>query len=164
MSSAGESQADNRFHHHRGFTLIELLVVLVIIGGLAVLAGVSIGRYVSFASQRQWADRVDAFVRSGRTLSVRHMCPVELRIVSQRIDLMLCGQPSGRLDIPASFAVDTSSARNAALVHIHKDGVRSFWFIPNRAMSGAIVELRDGEKVLRVIDARQAYAHEDAVP
>ena len=92
------------------------------------------------------------------------MCPVELRIVSQRIDLMLCGQPSGRLDIPASFAVDTSSARNAALVHIHKDGVRSFWFIPNRAMSGAIVELRDGEKVLRVIDARQAYAHEDAVP
>ena len=163
MSSAGNSLALHRFHRHLGFTLIELLVVLAIVGVLAVLAGVSIGGYVSFASQRQWADRVDAFVRSGKTQSIRHMCPVELRTAGQRMDLAVCGQPFGRLDVPPSLVVDVTSVQNAALVHISKDGVRSFWFTPMRAMSGVFVELREGEKIVRVIDARQAYAHEDAV-
>ena len=162
-SSAGDRRETRSRspHRHLGFTLIELLVVLAIVGVLAALAGVGIGRYVSFASDRQWSDRLESFVRAAQTQSVRHMCPVELRVSDTRLELVLCGKPASQLDLPQPYVLTAHSPLNQTLAQDHKDGSRSFWFVPERAMSGGVFELSDGAKVLRVVDARQADAHED---
>ncbi len=164
ISSAGNFSQRSVGRFPQGFTLIELLVVLILAGILASIASVSIGRYSASASRQQWMDKMEAFVRSAHSLSLRQMCPVQLSLSPGRLDFSGCDQVNKTLQIPEPYGVRLFVNTIDENGRMSRQATNILWFVPKKPLSGGWVELMDGGSLIRSMDFRQSFAREDSQP